>query len=49
MIQLLLLAAVHVQPVALVTPTDPVVAGEPTDTLVGDSEYEHVIPACVTV
>jgi hypothetical protein len=36
-IQLLLLAAVHVQPAVLVTDTDPVVAAELTDTLVGDS------------
>ncbi len=36
-IQLLLLAAVHVQPAALVTDTDPVVAADPTDVLVGDS------------
>ena len=48
-IQALLLTAVHGQPVAAVTVLLPVLAAAVNDWLVGDTEDEHDVPACVTV
>jgi hypothetical protein len=45
----LLLTAVHAQPVCAVTLVDPVPPPATTDWLTGATEYEHGTPACVTV
>jgi hypothetical protein len=44
-----LLAAVHAQPAATVTPTLPVAAPAPTDPLAGESAGSHGAPAWLSV